>query len=507
MVNYLLLQKKLPKYHFQCNTQLNTSFFNCNTLIEHTICKSGTLYIGYSKHLNSDFLNNSSIGFLLLDKPNFDISKAKTTLISLSDANIDIMTLIYEVQCLFQEQYGYLNDSSLFIDGLLQEKSISELVDIGSQLLGNPIMLTNSSFKVVYMSEDQDVEDKVWKDAKKLGFCSADSISYFKNDKASITLFNNKKAFIYKTGLGKHMPRILKKISTKNRVLGYLVVFEVNHKLTEHHLEMTDFLCNFLAIEMKNNISENNTEKIYESLILDLIERKNLSNLSLSDRIHSSNWIIKPILQLICIEVDTKRTLDYYFDYITNRLLRINPFAKAVRYDGHILVVLNYNNTNEYELIAEQIISFLDQYQLYSGFSRTFSSLSEIYIHYLQAKTALTLGKLLQNHCKFFYYKDFSFYHLLSCMNSEQLLGLCSPHYIELSQYDHTNSTEYCETLYQYIESANNISTAAKALQIHRNTMSYRIEKISQLSNINLLNGEELFQFYITKKIMNWINK
>ncbi len=506
MTNYMLLQKKLPHYQIECKKGFNTPFFHCNALTNSTVCTSGTLYIGYSKHLRADFFNDDSIGFLLLDRPNIDISNTLPTFLFINTPGVDILELLYEVQCIFQELTGFLNDSSLLINGFLQEKSIPELIDIGSRLLGNPIMLTNASFKVVYMTKNEQIEDKVWQDAQRLGCCSAESILVFKQDKASITLFNSEKSFIYQTGLGEQMPRILKKISTLNKVLGYIVVFQVNQKLEDHHLEITDFFSKLLAIEMKNNLTDDTTDKIYESLIIDLLQNKKLSNFSLTNRLQSTNWSIRPILRIIYIEVDAKKTLDYYFEYITIQLQRINPFAKVVRFYEHIIVVLNYNSANEYELIASQITELLEQLQLYSGYSRTFSTLPEIHAHYLQAKAALSLGKLLQNNTLAFYYKDFCLYHLLSCMENDKLPGLCSTHYITLSQYDKINSTEYCDTLYQYILSATNISAAAKSLQIHRNTMTYRMEKIAQISELDLSNGEELYQFYISNNVMKWLN-
>lgn len=240
---------------------------------------------------------------------------------------------------------------------------------------------------------------------------------------------------------------------------------------------------------------------------VDLLQNRNISELSLSERINSSKWLVRPILRLVQIEVNENRTLDYYFDYISNRLQRINSFSKTVKFEGHILVILSYNHSNDYEEISAQITNLLEKYELNAGVSRTFSNLSNLYTYYLQAKAALSLGKLLEDKLHLFYYKDFCFYHLLSSLDNHALNGLCSPYYEQLKQFDMENSTEYCETLYQYILSANSISMTAKALQIHRNTMAYRLEKISSISEINLSNGEELFQFYTTYKIMNWINK
>ena len=507
MVDYSLLQRELPNYQLHCYSNKSSSFYNCNILLSHTQCKSGTLYIGYSKDLQPGYLAEESFGFLLMDEPEHDTSEIDATIIYSQASNVDLMELFHDVQCIFQDNLTCLNTSSQFIDAFLHEKSIPELIEISSQMLGNPIMFTDSSFKIIYMTKDQIVEDKVWEDAKELGNCSAESILLFKNDKASSLLFNSNKAFIYKTGLGKNMHRILKRLIFQNKTIGYFIVFEVNRTLDENHLEITDLLCNFLAFKSKNNLEEYATDKIYESLIYDLLQNKSLSDLSVTDRVHSSNWLIRPVLRLMYIEVDTLRTLTYYFDYICSQLQHINPYAKALRFEEHILVILNYNDETEYHIIFEKIMKLLKVYQLHLGISNSFSNLTNIYDHYIQAKTALTLGNILQDKTRFFYYKDYSYYHLLSCMDNRNLPGLCSPHYMLLNQYDQMNSTEYCDTLYQYILAACNLSATAKTLQIHRNTMSYRLEKIIQISEINLSSGEELYQFYTTVKIIRWLDK
>jgi len=55
-----------------------------------------------------------------------------------------------------------------------------------------------------------------------------------------------------------------------------------------------------------------------------------------------------------------------------------------------------------------------------------------------------------------------------------------------LKKYDETNNMNLYRTLYEYILNERNITATSKALFVHRNTLLYRLQKITQLLNLNL---------------------
>ncbi|HHX23835.1 MAG TPA: hypothetical protein GX723_07495 [Thermoanaerobacterales bacterium] len=70
-----------------------------------------------------------------------------------------------------------------------------------------------------------------------------------------------------------------------------------------------------------------------------------------------------------------------------------------------------------------------------------------------------------------------------------------------MKQYDVKHNTDYVTTLREYILSFKDLSLTADKLNIHRNSLKYRLQKITDISNINfsdqLLCAQLLCNFYM----------
>lgn len=65
----------------------------------------------------------------------------------------------------------------------------------------------------------------------------------------------------------------------------------------------------------------------------------------------------------------------------------------------------------------------------------------------------------------------------------------------EILEFDSNNETDYFETLKYYLYYNCNKSDTAKALYIHRHTLSYRLDKIAELFAINFLNPNCILKY------------
>ena len=63
---------------------------------------------------------------------------------------------------------------------------------------------------------------------------------------------------------------------------------------------------------------------------------------------------------------------------------------------------------------------------------------------------------------------------------------LCSRVLLELLAYDRVNNTEYYKTLQTFFDRRFSFTHTAEALYIHRTTLIKRIERIEELTNVNL---------------------
>ena len=71
-------------------------------------------------------------------------------------------------------------------------------------------------------------------------------------------------------------------------------------------------------------------------------------------------------------------------------------------------------------------------------------------------------------------------------MNADPILSsLVSTEAVRLREYDLKNNTVFFETYYLFLLHERNLVRTARVLNIHRNTLVYRIEKIREMISID----------------------
>ncbi|MBN2500655.1 MAG: helix-turn-helix domain-containing protein [Anaerolineales bacterium] len=114
-------------------------------------------------------------------------------------------------------------------------------------------------------------------------------------------------------------------------------------------------------------------------------------------------------------------------------------------------------------------------------------------------------GQALEMACRLdetkpLYYPDLSVYRLLMLLEYnpelknflEDVLG---------PLFSHDVNSQFIETLEAYFEHKGNLSQTADALYIHRNTLSYRLERIADISGLNLNNPDIAFAVQLALRI------
>lgn len=89
--------------------------------------------------------------------------------------------------------------------------------------------------------------------------------------------------------------------------------------------------------------------------------------------------------------------------------------------------------------------------------------------------------------------------------NREEIGAYCEKKLRKLEEYDSANSTDLIDTFLAYYMNGFNVSKTATALYIHRNTLQYRLAKISELLELELDDYRECLEIInciMVKKLM-----
>ncbi len=129
-------------------------------------------------------------------------------------------------------------------------------------------------------------------------------------------------------------------------------------------------------------------------------------------------------------------------------------------------------------------------------------TIKDIHQSYAEALKALNFSKSNENPDDIIYYSDLGVYKLLDEIDSETIKKKFYCEYLgHLIVYDKENRTEYLKTLEVLEKNDWNMNAAAKKLNVHYNTVKYRLGKICNILKRDLSDSKEKLAISLALRI------
>jgi len=174
------------------------------------------------------------------------------------------------------------------------------------------------------------------------------------------------------------------------------------------------------------------------------------------------------------------------------------------------LASLNGGGEQELRQYTELLTRAIGKYWPYPftiGISRIFANLTDSRKNFLEAVEALELGQQVWGVGSVTLFADMGVYRLLSSIKDDELAHYLPRGLLKLVQYDQSNKTDFVKTLECYLKNGGIGNRAAAELFIHYKTLQYRLERIAQITEINLSSGERRLDLHLGLKIMEILSK
>jgi purine catabolism regulator len=139
-----------------------------------------------------------------------------------------------------------------------------------------------------------------------------------------------------------------------------------------------------------------------------------------------------------------------------------------------------------------------------AGISRPAVGLSSLREAYREAKDAVSIANELGDREQTTFYGDLKLFQLLLALKERNLDHL-RRFYLEtlgpLVEHDDRKQGDLIRTLNGFFEANGNLAKAATDLDVHRNTLVYRLERISELTGLNLDDADNRLILHLALKI------
>lgn len=276
-----------------------------------------------------------------------------------------------------------------------------------------------------------------------------------------------------------------------------ILIFLLNKKrlmLENNHDLENKIIYNILEKENKEKLIEQlnildiniNLEKtFFQLIVIDILENKEEQKENIDER-------LEKIIDNLKNKIDDKKNKDMLIGVYKSKIVTI------------FMNVQKDKNKTKINTFVKFINDFYKNYfperKTLIGISKNRQEFSNIKNLYFQALKALDIAK--ERKSNIFKFQDIGFLGDIYNLDQNRSLEKIAKSNLE-AILNHENCYEYIQTLEKYFQNDEKAQKAAEELNIHRNTLKYRLDKIQELTNKNINNLDDKFKLYIGIKAYN----
>ena len=284
-------------------------------------------------------------------------------------------------------------------------------------------------------------------------------------------------------------------VEYQGAINSYILIVLRKDSRNRFNSEMLQILVSCMSDFIEQSVTDRAvTSGRFTKFAHDIIDGSITTQEALTERLR--NIPAAPSGNFYLIVVETEQLLNTIPSDIFPIAGALFPNSFPVQYDNRLLLIVpadkhgNMVNYNEQELMG-----LLSEYHLFACIGNLTVSLRSLRADYLKVSKCLGFARTFcsEKDRRFFRAEEYAMYDVIDiCCNAltDQFHGdtirLCNRGILTLFNYDKQHGTDYTEILRKYLLNCRNTSKTAEELEIHRNTLMYKLNKIEWITGEDL---------------------
>lgn len=213
-------------------------------------------------------------------------------------------------------------------------------------------------------------------------------------------------------------------------------------------------------------------------------------------------------LPVISFEKDEEKDYTKIYYMLRTRmdqvLNRYKDSFVVFRFDNYITMIIPETDRKEIDEVLDKIVALsqitLPKTKLYFAISKPDLGYDKLSYYFEKLSYMCQLMKK-QNKERWFWENLGTWGIILSMGNQKSLSDFRKANIGPIEKYDKENGTEYCHILDTYLKQNGNMPEAAAECYLHRNTFSYHLKKIAEMSGCDVYSTEDRARLYLALRI------
>ncbi|KRQ87599.1 Purine catabolism regulatory protein [Caloramator mitchellensis] len=429
-----------------------------------------------------------------------------------SEIMTPIFKEIFNKQAILLQRVESVHENLMNI--MLKGGSIEEILDVVQNNIKNPIVLKlKYPEKVIYKFNDVDehIKNKLIKNCDDFYNRGISKINERRLHE-SVEKIDNK-----------NITRMIMPIVVKDSVYGHIFSWAVNTPLGGFDLSVLEISSTTMALEILKLLSLREAENRHRIEFVDDLcsndnrrREKALSKANVYNLNRDDLYCFASIKLKACNKRLIKESIidNLYLTYIIEETLEKNNInGIVIGKTDKIDIILSFKNNN----YNKKIIEFKDRIsEIFSkkifidfkiAFGRCYRGIEKLEKSFQESQKALNAINII-NYGNTIFYDNMGIYKILCNENiKEEVEDFYFLTIHRLEEYDLKKSTEFVKTLKAYFECNGNLKKMSESLFTHYNTILYRLQRIKEITGMDVEKEEDRLNLQIGLKIMNIISK
>ena len=393
---------------------------------------------------------------------------------------------------------------------LVGNGSLSDLCRVGIRYFKNPVYIHDSMFTVIALPE--------YKEGM-LQFERSDNgtsihiplwlINDFKFDEAYIDTLTKREAAIWgMEEYPRNMRSLYVNIWDDQYYCGRLLINELETPLKPGQFRLAEMLAEYVKIIMLKDMQH--PQKIYsdyEDTVRTLIRGGEPDRRDVNALLDILGW--QEDDTYICLKLQSQSPdIQIRSDSaLRSKLTAVFPRSFEFFHEQRLCMIINVtSDKRDGETIKADLAPLVRDSYMYCGISNPITGLRKLRTGFEQTDITLNYILFRSSRWTMLFSECAPYYMIRTLANTMAPVDLVSSDIQKLRAIDKEKNTDYYHTLRTYLENERSIPKTSEALIIHRTTLQYRLEKIAQLTHLNLDSRDVRMYLNISFRILDYVD-
>ena len=390
-----------------------------------------------------------------------------------------------------QGLFEFYNDWTEMVQQAIFEMDFQKLLDECWFFVGNPVILLDGNNRCLAMCSQyaDDEVDSEWSYVAKNKYSSLNFIKKMRRSYPVVDMYRkNSVQLLRKEQMDVYYDTLTTAIYYQDYYCGRLNVLAKEREFNYGDIQVLEYI---LKIITPSLYMLQNQDNLYlnKNVFHDLLKGKEVSANLLKAQLDYLDWKAEDVFQVCLITVAKEYQDVGSRSLISNQIRRNTANVYVTTLKDAVMCIFSLRFVDR-EGLAECVKQILHKDIGYTiGFSNPMRGLDQLARYYEQAQAAITYGKLLNPKKHNFYFYDYALYYMLENSDVPRLYCAMNSDIKMLDELDRTTGSGWLQLLRCFFDNECSLVNTAKAAFVHRNTLVYRLNKLSELMHYDWHNN------------------